>query len=85
MTECVNAYPTKELLHQLSSLKFDQILLFLVSRYQSNSWNAIMVILSDFIRWIQQQVRQLFIITILVTLIALCFAVSHVPHRGMPL
>jgi len=75
MMECVNAYPTKELLHQLSSLKFDQILLFLASK--GNSWNAIMVILPAFIRWIQQQVRQSFITTILVTLIVFQCPTSH--------
>ncbi|KAF8799381.1 hypothetical protein BYT27DRAFT_7201626, partial [Phlegmacium glaucopus] len=62
MTECMNAYPTKELLHQLRPFRFDRHLMF-ASGYLSigDSWNVIMKHLPGFIRWIQQQVRQSFI------------------------
>ncbi|KAF8798994.1 hypothetical protein BYT27DRAFT_6886952 [Phlegmacium glaucopus] len=58
MTECSNAYPTEELLHQLNPFRFDQ-LLFLSSEYLgfgTNLWQVIMASLPGFIHWLQQQV-----------------------------
>ncbi|KAF8799036.1 hypothetical protein BYT27DRAFT_7202800 [Phlegmacium glaucopus] len=56
MTQCMNAYPTKELLHQLSSFRFDEYLFF-ASEYISigKPWDFIANSLPGFIRWLQQQ------------------------------
>ncbi|KAF8799040.1 hypothetical protein BYT27DRAFT_7202813 [Phlegmacium glaucopus] len=56
MTQCMSAYPTKRLLHQLSSFIFDQYLSF-ASEYSNSDkpWDVIANSLPGFIRWLQQQ------------------------------
>ncbi|KAF8799377.1 hypothetical protein BYT27DRAFT_6862444 [Phlegmacium glaucopus] len=55
MMQCMNAYPTKELLHQLSSFRFDQYLFF-ASEYPTigRQWYFIASRVPGFIRWLQQ-------------------------------
>ncbi|KAF8810784.1 hypothetical protein BYT27DRAFT_7185563 [Phlegmacium glaucopus] len=54
MTQCTKAYPTKRLLHQLSSFRFDQHLFFASEYFSiSKSWAFMARSLPGFIRWLQ--------------------------------